>query len=892
VTRSQSALCFCSLVLLARATAAPPTFLTSTLYPMPGSNPANTTGPLALDLNGDGRVDLLFVDPIAANILAELGNGNGTFQAPVSSAVPAAFVSGNIISGDFNGDGRLDLLLYTLTSLQIMFGNGDGTFVPGPTPTISFPPNLESFLLYPANFNHDGATDLFVFGSTKVSTPNFSFGVPFSFLVLNNGDGTFGSPMPSGIQYQPETPTTLVLTADVNNDGLDDVIIYSGFGFGITGIELSTGNGTFAPSLKPLPNGSTFQYLLAADFNHDGKTDLLGATANGNNGSMSVLLGNGDGTFNIAGTTPFSLNGGFVADVNGDGLLDLVQYNSFASSTVAIALGSTDFTFQKPSAFSTLGSIASVVDVNADGKADVIVTGSQGPYNLPGQYTIMFGQATAVLRAPKFSAVAGSSPDYAAVIGDFDGDGKPDLVAGGAALCLTCQDLFFLKGNGDGTFGPTVSLPVTGTVWNLVSADFNRDGKPDVAVLSSAFNGAGYQYSLSILLSNGDGTFQQPLSAPFPVTTGANFYTGPMKTGDFNRDGIPDFFVMCVTDGVPNLYVLLGNGDGTFQPVNNLLDTATNGYHAPLDAALLDANGDLILFWALALNDPNQNHAEILLSKGDGTFQSGGSYYPQVFGDPGPAAVAVGDVNGDGIPDLVVLDSFVAQPVTLAVLLGTGSHGFAAPVYIPLSFREGIAVALADMNGDGNLDIVLGNEVLTGNGDGTFQPGIFLGGGYYYASVISGIVNGDLTIADVNGDGKPDVLINTGTSAGIEAILNATPAPTCAANTGGQISVLSGGFQFNHATQSFVQKVTLTNNGQQAVAGPIVLVLDGLSSTATLRGANGVTQCNSPLGSPWIEVAAGALAAGQSDSVSLTFYDPTETTIHYTSRVLNGGGQP
>jgi hypothetical protein len=311
--------------------------------------------------------------------------------------------------------------------------------------------------------------------------------------------------------------------------------------------------------------------------------------------------------------------------------------------------------------------------------------------------------------------------------------------------------------------------------------------------------------------------------------------------------------------------------------VNNALNIAT-GRTGALDSATLDSHGDLILF--LTYTEQNGNLADVLLSNGDGTFRFGGFYFPS---NPGTAAFAVGDLNSDGIPDLVAIQSY---PVTLSVLFGSGNHTFAAaPVQIPLTFSEGLAIALADMNGDGNLDIVLQNEVLAGNGDGTFQPGVFLGFDPYCGC---GAENGEPAIADVNGDGKPDVVF----PGVIEAILNVTPATGCALNAGGQISVTAGGFQYNHATQSFVQTVTLNNNGPQAVSGPILLALDGLSSNATLRSAAGVTQCDAPLGSPWITVAGGALGAGQSESVALTFYDPTVQAIHYSARVLHGIGQP
>jgi hypothetical protein len=866
---------FCLLAVSLSAAAPPPKFSTVTPYPMPGADPTRTTGPLTtIDLNGDGLPDLLFLDPIAPSvILVELGDGHGGFRPPVSSPYPSSLTSASFITGDFNGDGITDLWLYAYPAMLIFFGNGDGTFLQGPSPALGLPVTLSEISLFPANLNGDKATDLIVVG---VTAPSYRGAITslFSYTFLNRGDGTFGNPISGPIRSYGAYEAPQVTVVDLDGDGISDVVAYPNVFSYVTDtinayqVWLGKGDGTFTQLPAP-PQSPVYYPMVAADFNHDGKPDLLGVSAS----SEVVLLGNGDGTFRVGGTTPSSAPfGSFVADVNGDGLPDIISSTS-AGSDLQVALGDANFTFQNPIGFSTLAaSVAGLADVNSDARADVVTSGN-GSYGSPGYFHILFGQSAPVLKAPRISRV-GVAPSLG-VTADFNGDGKADVVLGAGYT----GGLGFMEGNGDGSFAAPVSVPVNGTssenafLFSIVSADFNGDGKADLATL---FELNGGSYLSAILLGNGDGTFRQTGDLTLPFSSG---FPAVMKTDDLNGDGIADVYVIWQGTGTSYLYAFLGNGDGTFRPVNNTLNIST-GSSEGLNAATLDSNGDLILFQTNT--EQTEYLADVQLSNGDGTFRFGGFYFPST---PGTAAFAVGDLNNDGMPDLVAIQGY-PHPVTLSVLFGSGNHTFAAaPVQIPLTFSEGVAIALADMNGDGNLDIVLQNEVLAGNGDGTFQPGVFLGFDPYCGC---GAENGELAIADVNGDGKPDVVF----PGVIEAILNVTPATGCALNAGAQISVTAGGFQYNHATQSFVQTVTLNNNGPQAVSGPILLALDGLSSNATLRSAGGVTQCDAPLGSPWITVAAGTLGAGQSESVALTFYDPTVQAIHYSARVLHGIGQP
>jgi hypothetical protein len=380
------------------------------------------------------------------------------------------------------------------------------------------------------------------------------------------------------------------------------------------------------------------------------------------------------------------------------------------------------------------------------------------------------------------NAVAyGSGVSYAwsVVVADVNGDGKPDIVVTSANTAT----VGVLLGNGDGTFQTAVTYGSGGyssgfLVSSVAVADVNGDGKPDLLVANGCLDSNCDSGGLGVLLGNGDGTFQTAV----PYASGGSG-ADSVAVADVNRDGKPDLLVAnecgsgdssCeFTNGT--MGVLLGNGDGTFQTA---VPYASGGSGAD-SVAVADVNGDgkpdLLVANCSADNDPQcdgNGNVGVLLGNGDGTFQT-----VAIYGSGGVAAqsVAVVDVNGDGKPDLLVAN-YCAEDGggcfgagTVGVLLGNGDGTFQTVVPYRSGGYLAKSVAVGDVNGDGKPDLLVANEcasgteqggctnytgtvgVLLGNGDGTFQTVVtYASGGYRGQSV---------AVADVNGDGKPDLML-------------------------------------------------------------------------------------------------------------------------------------
>jgi hypothetical protein len=368
--------------------------------------------------------------------------------------------------------------------------------------------------------------------------------------------------------------------------------------------EVSAQVATFTTQRYPLL-GNTH---IAADFNGDGRPDLAGAGAN----AVSVMLGNGDGTFRPKTDFPVG------------------------TQTQAVAAG----------------------DFNSDSRVDLVVTLNSPQFSL----ALLTGTGTGTFNAPTFFPNTSGFDSPAIVATDLNGDGRLDLVvmhniACFTAPCRAARSITILLGNGNGTFQTPSEIDVGTGPYSMAVVDLNRDGIKDVAI-------GGGNTEFSVLLGVGNGTFvRQPVVT---LVAGGDLFSAcnDIGVGDLNRDTILDL-VVPLGNGNGNA-ILIGNGNGTFQVRSRIQIDET---FAPLHVAVADYNRDGLLDIARTMGDGTNGLMQILRGNGDGTFQA-----PNRYLVPPPSRggimILAGDWNGDAKPDIAFVEGGAGAP-TIDVLTNT-----------------------------------------------------------------------------------------------------------------------------------------------------------------------------------------------------------------------------
>jgi len=329
-----------------------------------------------------------------------------------------------------------------------------------------------------------------------------------------------------------------------------------------------------------------------------------------------------------------------LGDFNHDGKLDLVVTDG---NGFTVSLGNGDGTFQKPTFYHTqLSYFLAVGDFNNDGNLDIVVANL-----VPSTVDVYLGNGDGTFKAPISSNTTDGS--YFVAVGDFNNDKKADLAL------IDGPYISVLLGNGDGTFqAPSDNNSFFGAVW-LALGDFNNDHKLDVVAVGHS----GASYDLGVLLGNGDGTLQDSITTPLRYVPGA------VAAGDLNGDGNLDAIVGSDLGGI---VVFLGNGDGTFQSPQYYSTTGLDGGQAIVSDLNLDGRLDVAM--------PSGAGVDVFWGNGDGTLRPA-----QFFASGESGWMALGDLNGDGLPDFALASTLYGT----TTMLNTGVVSF-SPTTAPLTF--------------------------------------------------------------------------------------------------------------------------------------------------------------------------------------------------------------
>jgi hypothetical protein len=622
------------------------------------------------------------------------------------------------------------------------------------------PMDKYQYVVSTGDLNADGIPDLVALGA----------------VFLGNGYGGFGAPIAYSL---PELDFRSVAVGDFNLDGKDDVVILNP-NDDHAGIYIGDGSGSVRLSQPPITVGDYPVSVAVGDFNRDGVPDIV--VANYTSSDVTILTGLGDGTYDITSTHYIGNNPSHVtvSDFNGDGMLDLVVTKPYADA-IAILIGDGSGSFGTYRDFSTGDYPYSVAvgDFNMDGKQDVVTANFYS-----GNVSILIGNGNGTF-GPFKNFSSGNYPTSVAA-GDFNRNGILDLAvtnySGGISSTVS-----ILTGKGDGSFELAVELPAGNGPTHVTTEDLNRDGKTDLFVTNldglsifenrtsiSPLQGIQYYrkdfdtsespvervgpYSVSIGDLDRDGlpdlataihggdkiSIFRTIGGIWGSRTDLNTMPGgdpqSIAGGDFNRDGKPDLVVANFESD--NISVFFGDGNGNLgQPSNFAVGDG------PIFVAVEDLNRDGILD-VITTND-NSLDVSILIGEDGGTF---GAPTHISTGDGNPLSVAPGDFNSDGKPDLAIAKSALSENIFILTGLGDGSFEPGDEFSVEAFPRS---IAAGDFNRDGIPDLVTttpgSNSISTifGNGDGSFGS---------YNSYPVGENPRSIAVGDFNWDGIPDLV--------------------------------------------------------------------------------------------------------------------------------------
>ncbi|GAA0717335.1 beta strand repeat-containing protein [Dokdonella soli] len=735
-----------------------------------GARPLFVTG---VDVNGDGKPDLIVANNFGNTVSVLLNTA--TPGAATSFATQQTFATGalpySVAVADVNGDGKPDLIVanYGDNTVSVLLNTtAPGAVMPSFATQQTFATGAHPFSITATDVNGDGKPDLIVANSGGNSV---------SVLLNTTAPGAATASFATQQAFAAGLHPFSVTATDVNGDGKADLIVANYGSNSVSVLLNTTASGAVTPSFaiqQTFATGAAPYSVTATDVNGDGKPDLIVANNNGN--TVSVLLNT---TASSATTPSFGAQQTFAAgsgpisvtatDVNGDGKPDLIVAN-YGGNSVSVLLNKTApgaptarFAIQQAFAAGAGAVSVNATDVNGDGKPDLIVA------NGNDNTVSVLLNTTAPGATPNFATqqtfTAGTHPNSVTAT-DVNGDGKPDLiVANGNDNTVSVLLNTTAPGAATPSFATQQTFATGVAPHSVTAADVNGDGKPDLIVANTDDN------TVSVLLNT-----TAPGSAMPSFATQRTFVTGggpeSVIAADVNGDGRPDLIVANYSGAVSVLLntTAPGAASSSFATQQTFASGSSSN-----SVAAADVNGDgkpdLVVANRL-------DHAVSVLLNTTASGATTPSFATQQTFATGsiPASVTAADINGDGKPDLIAAN-FGGNSVS--VLLNTTAPGAATASFATQqTFVTGLApfsVTVADVNGDGKPDLIVANDndntvsVLLN----TTAPGAATPTFATQQTFATGASPNSIVVADVNGDGKPDLIAANYADTTVSVLLNA-----------------------------------------------------------------------------------------------------------------------